>query len=142
MAKIDWIIEILANGVYCATCGRVENHYPDYICNAHTHGMRKYGHLDFQLVLHVSDQDFGYILNSLGLRVQAGEHFNSGDLIEGIFEDCPVRLDEVEESGRRVLRVIIPDSQNRFPEDPACEYPYSYQLVPTNELAWKGGSVS
>ena len=35
MPKIDWIIEILANGVHCATCGKVENHYPDYICNAH-----------------------------------------------------------------------------------------------------------
>ena len=141
MPKIDWIIEILANGVYCAKCGKVENHYPDYICNAHTHGMNKYGHLDFQLVIHLHPNQMGYVLNTLGLRVQAGEHFKSGDLVEGIFDRCPLRLDEVEESGRKVLRVIIPDDQNRFPEDSACEYPYSYQLVPTDELERKEGSA-
>ena len=54
MPDIDWIIEILANGVYCATCGKVENHYPDYICNAHTHGMAKYG-------LRISNLCFTYI---------------------------------------------------------------------------------
>ena len=142
MPKIDWIIEILANGVYCATCGKVEDLFPDYICNVHTHGMAKYGHQDFQLVIHLDPEMMGYILNSLGLRVQAGERFKAGDLVEGIFEDCPVRLDEFEESGRKVLRVIIPDSRNRFPEDSTCEYPYSYQLVPTDELDQKEGCVS
>ena len=62
--------------------------------------------------------------------------------MEGIFDRCPLRLDEAEESGRKVLRVIIPDDENRFPEDPDCTYPYSYQLVPTDELERKEGSVS
>ena len=141
MPKIDWIIEILANGIHCATCGKVENHYPDYICNAHTHGMAKYGHMDFQLVLYLHPNQMGYVLNNLGLRVQAGERFKAGDLVEGIFNRCPLRLDEAEESGRKVLRVIIPDDENRFPEDPECEYPYNYQLIPTDELARKEGSV-
>ena len=66
MPNIDWIIEILANGVHCATCGKVENHYPDYICNAHTHGMAKYGHMDFQLVLYLHPNQMGYVLNTLG----------------------------------------------------------------------------
>ena len=78
-SKIDWIIEIMANGVHCATCGKVENHYPDYICNAHTHGMGRYGHLDFQLVLYLHPNQMGYVLNNLGLRVQAGEQFKAGD---------------------------------------------------------------
>ena len=142
MPEIDWIIEILANGVHCATCGKVENHYPDYICNAHTHGMAKYGHQDFQLVLYLHPNQMGYVLNNLGLRVQAGEQFKAGDMVEGIFDRCPLRLDEAEESGRKVLRVIIPDDENRFPEVPDCTYPYSYQLVPTDELARKEGGVS
>ena len=142
MPEIDWIIEILANGVHCVTCGKVENHYPDYICNAHTHGMAKYGHQDFQLVLYLHPNQLGYVLNNLGLRVQAGEQFKAGDMVEGIFDRCPLRLDEAEESGRKVLRVIIPDDQNRFPEDLKCEYPYSYQLVPTDDLTRKEGSVS
>ena len=88
MPKLDWIIEIIANGVACAKCGRVEDTFPEYI-----------------------------------------------------FEDCPVRLDSFQETGREVLRVIIPDSQNRFPEDPNCDYPYSFQLVPTNTLAQGEGGI-
>ena len=141
MPKLDWIIEIIGNGVVCAKCGKVEDSFPEYICNAHTHGMNKYHHPDFQLVLHISDEDIGYILNSLGLRVQAGEQFHSGDLVEGVFEDCPVRLDSFQETGREVLRIIIPDSQNRFPEDPNCDYPYSFQLVPTNMLERGEGGI-
>ena len=134
MPKLDWIIEIIGNGVVCAKCGRVEDSFPEYICNAHTHGMNKYHHPDFQLVLHISDEDIGYSLNSLGLRVRSGEQFKAGDLVEGIFEDCPVRLDDFEENGRKVLRVIIPDSRNRFPEDPDCEYPYNCQTFSIEQL--------
>lgn len=142
MAEIDWIIEIIANGMRCQHCGKIENPFPQYICNVHTHGMEKYGHLDFQLVIHMPPQEMGYVLNTLGLRVKAGERYQSGDLVEGIFEDCSIRLDEVEECGRKVLRVIMPDSQNRFPEDPECDYPYNYQLIPTDELDLKAGCVS
>ena len=141
MPKLNWIIEIVGNGVACARCGKIEDSFPEYICNAHTHGLEKYHHPNFQMVLHLSDSDIGYILNTLGLRVQAGERFQSGDLVEGIFEDCPVRLDSFEESGREVLRVIIPDAENRFPEDPDCAYPYSYQLLPTNTLELCDGGV-
>lgn len=87
-------------------------------------------------------EDMGYVLNTFGLRVQEGERFKAGDMVEGIFLDCPVRLDEFDESGRKVLRDIIPDSRNRFPEDSNCDYPYSYQLVPTDELDRKEGCES
>ena len=142
MPEINWIIHIVANGLRCEDCGKIENPFPQYICNAHTHGMDRYGHQDFQLVIHMAPQDMGYVLNTLGLRVQAGERFKAGNLVEGIFLDCPVRLDEFEETGRKVLRVIIPDASNRFPEDPECTYPYNYQLIPTDELGQKAGCVS
>ena len=142
MPKIDWIIHLIANGVVCEDCGKVESGFPDYICNAHTHGMEQYGHLNFQLVLHCNPNEIGYVLNTLGLRVQAGERFKAGDMVEGIFEDCPVRLDEAYECGRKVLRVVIPDSRNRFPENPACEYPYSYQLISTDAPNQNEGCIS
>lgn len=142
MTKIDWIIHIVANGVVCRDCGKVENSFPVYICNAHTHGMAKYGHRDFQLVLHMAQEEMGYVLNTMGLRVQAGERFKAGDLVEGIFLDCPVRLDEFKECDRTVLRVVIPDGKNRFPEDPDCEYPYNMQTLPMEELEQKGGPIS
>ena len=134
MAEIDWTIHFIGNGVFCHDCGKVDTGFPQYICNAHTHGMEKYGHPDFQVVIHMSTQNIGYVLNLLGLRVQAGECFHAGDLVSGVFEDCPVRLDAFEEMGRQVLRVVIPDGKNRFPEDPHCDYPYSFQKLPLEHL--------
>ena len=46
--KIDWVIHYVANGAVCEKCGRVENGFINGFCNAHTHGMEKYRHPDFQ----------------------------------------------------------------------------------------------
>lgn len=137
--KIDWIIHLCANGVECADCGEVETQFVEYTCNAHTHGMEKYGHMDFQVVLHMSPKEICYILNTLGLRVQSGERFRAGDLVTGIFLDCPIRLDEYEETGRTVLRVMIPDKHNIFPEDERCMEPYRLQMLPTDMLCPENG---
>ena len=113
-----------------------------YTCNAHTHGMEKYGHMDFQLVLKTHPAEIGRILNTFGLWVQSGRRFKAGDMVSGIFQDCNVRLDEFEETGRTVLRIIIPDDENRFPEDEKCMEVYRLQLLETDELWRKGGTVS
>lgn len=63
-------------------------------------------------------------------------------MVSGIFEDCDVRLDLFEETGRNVLRVIIPDSHGRFPEDPQCAEPYRLQRMKTEELHVKEGMPS
>lgn len=55
------------------------------MCNAHTHGLERYGHLDFQMVL-LPTEEIGRILNTLGLRVQSGERFRSGDMVSGIMK--------------------------------------------------------
>ena len=139
---IDWAIHLVANGGPCAECGKAENSFIQHACNAHTHGMAKYGHQDFQMVIQTSPEDICYVLNALGMRVQNGEKFNAGDMVSGIFLDCDVRLDEFQECDRKVLRVIIPDGKNRFPEDPACDYPYSFQTWPLERLESKGGVTS
>lgn len=138
--KIDWIIHLVANGA-CEECGTVESSFLPYLCNAHTHGMNKYGHMDFQMVLRVNNQEIARILNTLGLRVQAGERFKAGDYVSGIYEDCDIRLDAFAETGRQVLRVIIPDKYNIFPEDECCMPPYNLQLLDT-ELLCVGGVLS
>lgn len=117
--QIDWMIHYCANGV-CDECGKAEEGFIPYACNAHTHGMEKYGHMDFQMVLHLPPQEVGRILNTLGLRVQTGERFKAGDLVSRIYEDCDIRLDAFEETGRTVLRAVIPDKHNRFLEDEQC----------------------
>ena len=74
------------------------------------------------------------ILNALGERVSNGEKFNAGDYVKGIFEDCDVRLDIFEESGRDVLRVIVPDANNIFPDEEGCRSSFCHQMLPTEEL--------
>ena len=135
MPNIDWIIHLVANGAVCEECGKTESSFRPSLCNAHTHGMGKYNHLDFQMVLRASNKEICRILNTLGLRVQQGERFYDGAYVAGIYEDCYVRLQEFEETGRKVLRVIIPDGNNIFPESPACAAPYNLQLLKTEELS-------
>ncbi len=139
--KIDWIIHLCANEA-CAECGKTETGFLPYMCNAHTHGMERYGHIDFQMVLRLSDTEIARILNTLGLWVQSGKRFHSDDMVSGIYEDCDVRLDEFEETGRKVLRVIIPDKNNIFPEDESCMEPYCFQLLETDRLYKNGGIIS
>lgn len=134
----DWVIHLCTNGV-CDHCGETETGFHQYICNAHTHGMDKYSHLDFQLVLNFPPEEIGRILNTMGYRVRHGERFKNGDLISGIYEDCDVCLTTFDEDGRKVLRVIIPDKHNRFPEDEGCDYPYIMQGVDEEHLYHKEG---
>ena len=140
--KPDWIIHLVCNGAPCEVCGKVEDSFLPYACNAHTHGMSRYGHMDFQMVLRCSTNEIGRILNTLGARVRGGERFSAGDMVTGIYDDCSVRLDEYEECERKVLRVIIPDKYNRFPEDPDCMEPYTLQRLETDDLQKKGGGCT
>lgn len=136
MKNINWIIHLVANGAVCDDCGTVESSFLPNLCNAHTHGMGQYRHVDFQLVLNLPPQEVARILNSFGLMVQSGHRFKNGEYISGIYEDCVVRVQSFSECGRPVLRIIIPDRNNRFPEDPSCEMPYKMQLLPTENLTY------
>lgn len=63
----------------------------------------------------------------------------NGEMVSGIYEDCDVRLTEFEETGRTVLRVIIPDKNNRFPEDAGCDVRYTLQIFTTDFIYREGG---
>lgn len=137
--QANWEIHFIANGVACQKCGKVEEPFLEHTCNAHTHGMDKYGHMDFQVVLHLRPKNIVYVLNSMCERVCAGEKFRHGDLVSGIFQDCDVRVEEFREANRTVLRVIIPDGKNIFPENENCRYPYFLQKLPLKQLECFGG---
>lgn len=134
--KIDWIIHLCSNGV-CPECGQEETHFLPFACNAHTHGMEKYGHPDFQVVLQLSPEEISYLLNIMGLRVKAGEVFHSGDTVSGIYENYNISLKEYEETGRKVLRIILPDESNHFPDEDCCDNIYKLQLLETDALFLK-----
>ena len=109
--------------------------YRPCLCNAHTHGMGEFGHPDFQIVMNVGPELIGYILNELGDRVRNGEIFYPGNTVTDVIEEpFTLRLASFEETGRSVLRVLIPDENGRFPEDPECDPLYKLQLLSTSEL--------
>ncbi|MCD8109990.1 MAG: DUF4262 domain-containing protein [Clostridiales bacterium] len=137
----DWYIHLCANGVACECCGEIEDGFRELMCNAHTHGLERYNHPDFQMVVQYPAEAIGYVLNEFGYRVRSGERFSNGEIVEGIFTDCPVRLEEAVEMDRTVFRIVIPDGENRWPEDPECEYPYSAQGLRTEELYIKKGEI-
>lgn len=132
--EIDWKIIYTANGIRCENCGKTGYPYIKGICWASTNGLKEhYHHSELEMVLDVEPAEISRVLNTLGLMVKNGRHFASGDLVDSIYADCPIRLDRIEHDGD-TLRVIIPDSSNRWPEDPACERPYCLQSQPIGSL--------
>lgn len=131
--KVDWIWHYVANGIPCSLCGKSETGFPDYICDAHTHGMDKYGHPEFQVVVNYGPKEVGRLLNEMGRRVQNGERLKDGDVVKGLYLDCDILLRKIPDcNDRPVLRLIIPDKENKMPED--SKPPHSFQLLATSIL--------
>jgi len=117
MNKPDWTVHYILDDIG-----------PGGIINVHTHGMERYGHLDFQTVLPIAPEKATVLLNTIGFEVQNGRKFEPGDYgDDSHVYSCAFRLEQHRETGRDVLRLIFPDPQFRFPEDPLCEKPYKYQ---------------
>jgi len=95
--------------------------------NAITEGLENHQHPNFRLTLPMSRTKIEYILKKLAKRVENGEIFNNGEFVDGIFRDCLVRLD-MESTKEPLLRIIIPDDNNLFPEDEGCDSTYKLQI--------------
>ena len=129
--KPDWNILLTRNGETCPDCGKHEvNVYPKDICWATTSGLAQmYQHYEFECILNLEDKHLAYILNAFGFWVRDGHRFNAGDVVNDLFENCPVRLDMHKTGVNNMLRVVIPDSKLRWPENPDCEYPFNLQTM-------------
>ena len=115
MKKADWIWHYVSNNAVCQECGDTEHGLPEYICDAHTHGMNKHGHLEFHVVVDYGPQEIGRLLNEMGFKVQNVERFKDGDEIEGLYLDCNIYLCQVTDAHERpILRLVIPDKHNRL----------------------------
>lgn len=104
-----------------------------HMANIHTHFPAEFHHIDLQLALPFNPQIAGEILNCLGTMIANGSDFRSGDIVEGILVDCPLALKTFRETGRSVLRVIVPDVNRKFPWDEGCDEVYKKQLEETPE---------
>ena len=125
----DWMIHIVADGTPCEVCGEAHaDQFYGGMCDAHTHGLDKYGSLELQFVLAYPPESICYILNSVGENIRNGLMLEDGMTIDGLFEDgAKLKVFKTTaESGKPVFRLIMPDGEFRWPED-SDEYPYCLQ---------------
>ena len=121
--KPDWIIHYIL-------CERP---------SSHTHGLNKYGSLELELNLPVSDKKAMMILNLGGEAIaEKGRNYHSGDREDDIFT-LPCYLFETESAepiqpGERVLRVLFCDPAGIYPWEPGCDPDYAAQLSESEKM--------
>lgn len=133
-SAITWEIHYV-NDDYCETCGKIAKEkkgFLEFMCDAHTHGLCEYGHDELQMVLNLPKEMIAYILNTIGMRIAAGERFEPGKDISDILgtpSGKPVVIKTTcLEKG--LLRLMLPDPEYRYPGDEGCAYPYNMQDQP------------
>ncbi|EQB4340873.1 DUF4262 domain-containing protein [Clostridium botulinum] len=97
----------------------------------HTHGLEEYNSLELELNLSLEQKQAMRFLNLIGLKIANGIGFKDGDSDNSIF-NCEVFFKEVDgiyrNGNRRMLRVILPDPNFKFPWENGCAEPYKSQL--------------
>lgn len=98
--------------------------------NAHTHGIEKtWSHPDLQIVLRVQTETINSLMHSVVDLIKAGEKIWPGRNYHKILQKYPVRFVEAEETGRKVLRMILPDKAGHFPGDDGVSEWFEGQLT-------------
>lgn len=84
--------------------------------NAHTHGFDvTFGHPDVQLVFPLDKPTCMDIVSQVAQRLKNGERLEAGKVYRGILgNDYDISLIDATESGRHVLRLILPDVKNQL----------------------------
>jgi hypothetical protein len=96
--------------------------------NYHTHGFRKtWEHDDLQIVIPLPPNIANNLFWTFADRVKAGERFAAGARVDKIVHGHQVILKKAKEGDRDVLRIILPDKNGRFPEDPGVDHYFGKQ---------------
>ena len=98
----------------------------EYFGNFHTHGLSEYGHRELCICVNIPENLALSILNNCGMMIaNHGEVFEKGitnKVLEGgydvLFEEYP---------DDPVLYIILPDENNKFPQDDGCNELYKKQ---------------
>ena len=120
--------------------------YVHYLCddrdsptgyNAHTHGMEAFGNLDFQLVIPLPAATARSVISNIAERVMNGEKFSSGQLVSNIIKGFDIKLIEVTEDGRKVLRIILPDKHGKLDQfEISGKYNIQYKDISPTRGFW------
>ena len=126
--KPDWIIHHVQNH----DCDVCNTHVKDSVgfygfADIHTHGLNKHNHPEICIPLDISPKVAMNVLNTIGYRIAVnGEIFKEGyndTVLAGKYRVKFVKFDDDD-----TLYLILPDVNNRLPEDDMCDLPYSSQL--------------
>lgn len=110
----------------------IHNVFDEEEMTHHTHGLDVYGSLELEINLSISPKNAGMILNILGLEIANGKKFEDGEIDYSIFKNGIAFRKVTSKFGdvvSDVLRVIIPDTNFKFPWDEGCQEPYASQLT-------------
>jgi len=83
--------------------------------NFHSHYLESYlGHKDIQLVYPLPDNLVGGIMHTVVGNIKKGRKYKAGDITSSVLEGLDVLFVEATETGRTVLRIILPDKEGRL----------------------------
>lgn len=94
--------------------------------NIHTHDMEeKLNHLDLEIQYPMPPKVGARILNYLVKKIINGENYENVKIIEAdqLIQGFPIKLRKMVsalEPHRKVIRLISPDRNGYFPDDPKC----------------------
>lgn len=95
----------------------------------HTHGLEQSqgGHYDLEITLPVSGEDAAEVISNVVDKIKKGKEFRDGDIESGILVGYDVKFVKRKESGRDILRILLPDRDGRYPEHADCDPRFSEQ---------------
>ena len=125
--KIEWVVHYVQEH-HCDICGKHEEKSSGFsaFANVHTHGLNLFNHPELCITIDIGPEIIMPVLNTLGLRIKHGESFSPGIYDDALANGYKAKF--IKFDNEDILYLILPDSQNRFPEDSGCEFPYNKQL--------------
>lgn len=95
-----------------------------YGFNYHTHGLPlSLGHLDFQIVLPMPPESAHDIIHGIVHSIRSAQKtFVAGQRYEHIIKNYEVTFIEAVENTRKVLRLILPDTNGSLTEETLSDY--------------------
>lgn len=97
--------------------------------NIHTHGLKEnFNHTDIQIVMRFRPEVAQTLLHLIVREIEAGKKYETGQLYDDLF-NMPFEFKKAMECDRLVLRMIIPDPNGFFPNDPNVEEEYKKQYM-------------
>ena len=123
MKNFDWDIHLVSDEY-----ANNEQTFRNAMCDAHTHGLGKYGSLEIQFILAYPSNAIGYLLNTVAESIQNGLKLEDGNMKKGICDDdAALKVFKTTDCyGEPIFRLVMPDGDMKYPEE-SNEYPYNMQ---------------